>query len=70
MHFEEKETVKVMSKEVIYEYILAFAGRYSGFSIFWEMVGSGGYILAGGAWWWVVVDGGGSHWVVVGGGIV
>ena len=33
---------------------------------FWEVVGSGGYILAGGGWWWicfgwwlVVVDGGG-----------
>ena len=48
-----------MSKEVIYEYILAFAGRYSGFSIFWEMVGSGGYILAGGGWWWVALGRGG-----------
>ena len=26
LHFEEKETVKTMSKGAIYEYILAFAG--------------------------------------------
>ena len=67
MHFEEKETVKAMSKGYIYEYILAFAGWWS---IFWEMVGSGGYILAGGGWWWMVVDGDGSWWVVMGRGIV
>ena len=36
--------------------ILAFAGwRF----IFWVMVGSGGYILAGGGWWWMVVGDGG-----------
>ena len=52
-----------MSKGYIYEYILAFAGWWS---IFWEMVGSGGYILAGGGWWWMVVDGDGSWWVVMG----
>ena len=56
--------------------------RAGWWSIFWEVVGSGGctlacggvgsggYILAGGGWWWVVVDGGGSWWMVVGGGIV
>ena len=72
MHFKEKEAVKAISKEVIYQYILTFAGWWS---IFWEMVGSGGYILAGGGWWWtyfgwwwvvwVVVD---IFWLVVGGG--
>ena len=66
---KKKKLLKQCLKEVIYEYILAFAGWWS---IFWEMVGSGGYILAGGGWWWtyfgwwwVVVDGGGSWWVVV-----
>ena len=72
--------LKQCLKEVIYEYILAIAGWWS---IFWEMVGSGGYILADGGWlwkyfgwWWVVVGGGGEHilagggwwWMVVGGG--
>ena len=52
-------------KEVIYQYILAFAGWWS---IFWEMVGSCGYILAGGGWWWMVVGGGGWWWVIVDGG--
>ena len=58
-----------MSKGRLYEYILAFAGWWS---IFREMVGSGGYTLAGGGWWWiyfgwwwVVVD---IFWLVVGGG--
>ena len=67
---KKKKLLKQCLKEVIYEYILAFAGwRF----IFWEMVGSGGYILAGGGWWWMVVgDGGyildGAGWwpVVVG----
>ena len=36
-------------------------------SIFWEMVGSGGYILAGDGWWWIYF---GWWWVVVGGGVV
>ena len=36
-----------MFKGGYYEYILAFAGWRS---IFYEMVGSGGYILAGGGW--------------------
>ena len=61
MHFKEKEAVKAISKEAIYQYILAFTGWWS---IFWETVGSGGYILAGGGWWWVVVD---VFWLVVGG---
>ena len=43
---------------------LAFEGWWS---IFWEMVGSGGYILAGGWWWWTYF---GWWQVVVGGGIV
>ena len=60
---EEKKLLKQCLKEVIYEYILAFAGWWS---IFWEMVGSGGYILAGGGWWWVAVD---IFWMVVGGGV-
>ena len=68
--------LKQCLKEVIYEYILIIAGWWS---IFWEMVVSGGYILAGGAWlwkyfdwwwiyfgwWWVVED---IFWMVVGGG--
>ena len=53
---KKKKLLKQCLKEVIYEYILAFAGwRF----IFWEMVGSGGYILAGGGWWWMVVGDGG-----------
>ena len=59
MHFEEKETVKTMSKGAIYEYILAFAGWQS---IFWVAAGSGGCIVAG---WWVVVD---LFWLVMDGG--
>ena len=57
-----------MSKEVIYEFILAFVEWRS---IFGEMVGSGVYILAGGGWWWIyfgwlwMVVGGGWWWVVV-----
>ena len=44
---KKKKLLKQCLKEVIYEYILAFAGWWS---IFWEVVGSGGYILAGGGW--------------------
>ena len=65
---KKKKLLKKCLKEVIYEYILAFAGCWS---IFREMVGSGGYILAGAGWCWVVVDifwmvvhRGGSWWVV------
>ena len=76
---KKKKLLKQCLKEVIYEYILAFAGWWS---IFWEVVGSGGYILAGGGfwwiyfgWWWAVVVGGGGYilagggcwWVVVSG---
>ena len=43
--FEEKETVKTMSKGAINEYILAFAGWKF---IFWVVVGGGGCIVAGG----------------------
>ena len=53
---KKKKLLKQCQAEVIYEYILTFAGWYS---IFWEVVGSGGYILAGGGYWWMVVDGGG-----------
>ena len=61
---KKKKLLKQCQKEVIYEYILAFAWWWL---IFWEVVGSsGGYSLAGGwcwwvyfGWWWVVVDGGG-----------
>ena len=48
---KKKELLKQCQKDIIYEYILAFAGWWS---IFWEVVGSGGYILAGSGWWWVV----------------
>ena len=34
-------------------------------SIFWLVVGDGGYILPGVGWWWVVVD---IFWLLVGGG--
>ena len=64
---KKKKLLMQYLKEVIYQYILAFAGWWS---IFWEMVGSRGYILAGGGWWWMVVGRGGRWWVVVGGGIV
>ena len=64
---KKKKLLMQYLKEVIYQYILAFAGWWS---IIWEMVGSRGYILAGGGWWWMVVGRGGRWWVVVGGGIV
>ena len=70
---KKNKLLKQCLKEVIYEYILAFAGWRSGF---WQMVGSGGYILAGAGWRWVVVDipwlvvsGGGGH-ILAGGGFV
>ena len=47
---KKKKLFKQSQKEVIYEYILAFAGWWS---IFWNVVGSGGYISAGGGWWWI-----------------
>ena len=43
----KKKLLKQCQKEVIHEYILAFAGWWS---IFWEVVGGGGYILARGGW--------------------
>ena len=58
---KKKNLLKQSQNEVIYEYILAFAGWRS---IFWKVVGSDGYILAGGEWWRVVVDGSGLWWVV------
>ena len=45
---KKEKLLKHCQKEFIYEYILAFAGWWS---IFWEVVGSGGYIAAGGGWW-------------------
>ena len=66
--FRRKINFKQSQKEVIYEYILAFEGWWS---IFWKVVGSGGYILAGGGWWiyfgwwWVMVD---MFWLVMNGG--
>ena len=70
MHFEEQRTVKTMSKRGYTRIYFGFCGVAVHF---WEMVGSGGYILAGGGWWWVVVNifwlvvgGGGWSWVVVG----
>ena len=48
---KKKKLLKQCQKDIMYEYILAFVGWRS---IFWEVVGSGGYILAGSGWWWVV----------------
>ena len=45
--WKKKKLLKQCLKEVIYEYILAFAGWWF---FFWEMVSSGGYILADGGW--------------------
>ena len=56
---KKKKLFNQSQKEVIYEYILAFAGWWS---IFWNVVGSGGYISAGGGWWWIYF---GWWWVVV-----
>ena len=67
---KKKKLLKQCLKGFIYEYILAFAGWWS---VFWEMVGSHGYVVTGSGWswiyfgwwwtcfgwWWVVVDGGG-----------
>ena len=65
---KKKILLKQSQKEVIYEYILVFPGWWS---IFWKVVGSGGYILVGRGWWWiyfgwwwVVMDDGGSCGVV------
>ena len=58
---KKKKLLKQSQKEVLYEYILAFAGWRPNF---WKVVGSDGYILAGGGWWWVVVDGSGLWGVV------
>ena len=45
---KKKKLLKQCKKEIIYEYILAFAGWWS---FLWELVGSGGYILADGGCW-------------------
>ena len=60
---KKKKLLKQCIKEVIYQYVLAFVGWWS---IFWEMVDSGGYILACSGWWWMVV-GRGEH-ILSGGG--
>ena len=59
---KKKKLLKQCLKEVIYEYTLTFAGWWS---IFWEMVDSGGYVLDGSGWWLIYF---GWWWVVVGGG--
>ena len=67
---KKKKLLKQCQKEVIQEYILAFAGWWS---IFWEVVGNGAYTFR---WWvvvnifWLVVGRGGWWWVLVDGGIV
>ena len=42
---KKKKLLKQCLKEVVHEYILAFAGWWS---FYWEMVDNDGYILAGG----------------------
>ena len=49
---KKKKLLKQCLKEVIYEYILAFVGRWF---IFWEVLVSAGYVLAGGGWWWIYI---------------
>ena len=61
-YFRRKKNLKQCQKEVIYGYILAFAGWWS---IFWVMVGCHGCILVGGGWWWWMVVGGGGQWWLV-----
>ena len=70
--FRRKRNLKQCQKEVIYEYILAFAWWWSIFGemvsvvdLFWLVLGGGGYILPGGGWRWVVVD---IFWLLVGDG--
>ena len=64
---KKTKLLKQCQKEVIHEYILAFAQWWS---IFWVVVDGGGYIVANGGCWWMVIGGGGWWWVVVGGGRV
>ena len=47
LHGKQYCMLKQCQEQVIYEYILAFAGWWS---IFGEVLGGGGYILAGGGW--------------------
>ena len=68
---KKKKLLKQCQKEVICEYILAFAGWWSFFGkcqvvvgIFWLVVGGSGWWWIYFGWWWVMVDGGGSWWVV------
>ena len=52
LHFEEKESVKIMSKRML-NWLLLGGGAFFGW--WWMYFG----------WWWVVVD---IFWLVVGGG--
>ena len=62
MHFEEKETVKPMSKG---GYIRKFFEKWQVVvDIFWLVVGGGGYIFAVGEWWWIYFEW--WWWMVVG----
>ena len=60
---KKKKLFKECQREVIYEYILAFAGWWF---IFWEVLGNGGGILAGGGWWCIVVCDSGWWWIYFG----
>ena len=60
---KKKKLLKYCQKELIYEYTSTFVGWWS---IFWEVAGSGGYILAGCGWWWMVVGGNGWWWIYFG----
>ena len=68
MHFEDKETVKAMSKGGYFGFcgvVVHFRKWQVVVDILWLVVRGGGHILASGGWWWVVVD---IFWMVVGGG--
>ena len=76
---KKKKLLKQSQKEVIYEYILGFAGWWSILwvvgNIFWLMVDGGGWRWIYFGWWWMVVCGGGYilagdgwWWMVVSGG--
>ena len=54
----KKELLKQSQKEVIYEYILTFAGWWWMVEdMFWLVVGIGEWWRIYFGWWWVVVDG-------------
>ena len=63
---KKKKLLKQCQKEVIYEYIFAFAGCLSGFLGWWWVVVNIFWLMVdGGRSWWLVVD---IFWLVVGGG--